>query len=337
MFFVGASAESENGTLAEIDDDRDINAMGEMLFHVQDVSATPAASLSIIRSVESGLCIHQHPPIQGKELQLFLAAGCSEHTGAQPFLHSYFTVALRQTIGSIVMSKISLTEPRRPPSADTSLKLSSYPVGRLLILVGGAWRPVCGRRFWDNEYGADAACRAMGYSSGRISRNPYEYVDEPAVWVGRCKPHQLPGSCSDDWHIHCGRNSVGGCSCKAGDSVAFDVHCDDKPPIPASALASVTNVRPSVYTSDQPLGPSGRFCLKSDVLYWRGSSSGGPYVKQLGSQHRRPSDTTVHAAVPYANFDRLDVVLGAVDPQDSVYPNGGPQNMLAHMSTHTSM
>ena len=35
--------------------------------------------------------------------------------------------------------------------------------------MDGKWRPICGHWFWDNNYGAKAFCKRLGYESGEFS------------------------------------------------------------------------------------------------------------------------------------------------------------------------
>ena len=69
------------------------------------------------------------------------------------------------------------TEP--PPCVDFDVKLDSYPVGRPSVLKGNEWYPVCGLSQAENDFGADAACKKMGYAGGQLV-NSKELVTESA-------------------------------------------------------------------------------------------------------------------------------------------------------------
>ena len=86
----------------------------------------------------------------------------------------------------------------------------------------GRWRPLCGPDFWDNEHGATALCRQLGFASGSVAKTNAKY-SQNAVPVGRCKAGEALASCTG------GNNDFGASAwserCRRGQAVGVSVTC----------------------------------------------------------------------------------------------------------------
>ena len=88
----------------------------------------------------------------------------------------------------------------------------------------GNWRPICGHQFWDNQEGAKAFCRELGFPGGEYKKMDANYV-ENAIRVGKCKPGESISACTG------GANSYElGSSCHAGKNVKVTISCDGHTP-----------------------------------------------------------------------------------------------------------
>ena len=108
-----------------------------------------------------------------------------------------------------------------------SLRLSSYPEGELQVDINGAWAPVCGHYFWNNDIGAGAACQSMGYASGTVIKSRHTLSEPGGLYIGECSEDEQLGRCSrGGGERYCPRNSVGGCGrCEAGEPAGVSVSC----------------------------------------------------------------------------------------------------------------
>ena len=54
------------------------------------------------------------------------------------------------------------------------------------VLFEGKYHPICGHYFWDNDNGATAFCKLLGFKSGSYQSTRVKY-DVDAMPVGDCK------------------------------------------------------------------------------------------------------------------------------------------------------
>ena len=91
----------------------------------------------------------------------------------------------------------------------------------------GSYYPVCGIGFADNDEGASALCRRMGYNYGgkAISTNAIHAKD--AMPIGRCNPGEGVESCSAGGNAYGDFTSQGG-ACTAGNPVGVQIVCNEQ-------------------------------------------------------------------------------------------------------------
>ena len=74
-------------------------------------------------------------------------------------------------------------------NGDVRLKYDKTP----MIFWDGLWSPICGRWFWDNQFGATKFCQRLGYQSGKVlGRGSGETYSSNSFKVGTCNKN-------DDW------------------------------------------------------------------------------------------------------------------------------------------
>ena len=88
----------------------------------------------------------------------------------------------------------------------------------------GNWRPICGHGFWDNQEGAKAFCRELGFSGGEFTKMNGSY-SENAIRVGKCKPGESIGSCTGGANLYYTVSS-----CNADKKVKVTISCDGHTP-----------------------------------------------------------------------------------------------------------
>ena len=81
------------------------------------------------------------------------------------------------------------------------------------------WFPICGHWFWDDNHGATAFCRKLGYPSGIVSRTFHGY-DEDSIKVGGCVPGDDLIDCTGGGNEY----STGG-SCAFGNKCGVSITC----------------------------------------------------------------------------------------------------------------
>ena len=81
------------------------------------------------------------------------------------------------------------------------------------------WFPICGHWFWDDNNGATAFCRKLGYPSGTVARTFHSY-DENSLKVGGCLPGEDLSDCSGGGNEY--RTTY---SCKPGNKEAVSITC----------------------------------------------------------------------------------------------------------------
>merc|ERR1711871_1203115 len=120
----------------------------------------------------------------------------------------------------------------------------------------GAWRPICGHWFWDDDIGATAVCKALGFGGlsestvGTVTKtkNPLPFQAER---VGQCKAGERLSECSaggNKW----GEYTSG---CGPGKEVGVQVSCTDLPPPSCPrATTTTTTKKPKLWRSDGRCG-----------------------------------------------------------------------------------
>ena len=58
----------------------------------------------------------------------------------------------------------------------------------------GRWSPICGHQFWDNQEGAKAFCKELGFTGGTAAKSTI--VDEDPIRIGKCNAGDAIGSCT---------------------------------------------------------------------------------------------------------------------------------------------
>ena len=104
------------------------------------------------------------------------------------------------------------------------------------IFWSGAWFPICGHRFWDNQIGAQKFCNILGYQNGEQwgeeTARSYEVdafrvgkCEEADDWfqkcTGGCNDYKVGGRCSDDSHF----NLISPENCGKEARVAIKITC----------------------------------------------------------------------------------------------------------------
>ena len=91
------------------------------------------------------------------------------------------------------------------------------------VLFEGKYYPVCGHYFWDNDYGAETICKALGFDGGAKARTSAQY-EEHAMPVGKCNSGEALDKCT------AGGNAFGNLDdrngwCNAGTDIGVEVVC----------------------------------------------------------------------------------------------------------------
>jgi len=109
---------------------------------------------------------------------------------------------------------------------------------------GGDYYPFCGHYFWDNNHGATAVCKALGFSGGERKKTRSVY-DRDAMPVGRCNAGQAVDQCTArnnawgdlDYRSDYKSSSNSG-YCKKGNKVGVQVRCS------GTSSSSITDLLP---------------------------------------------------------------------------------------------
>jgi len=88
------------------------------------------------------------------------------------------------------------------------------------VYASGAFYPICGHWFWNDDGGATAVCKKLGFASGTHSKTRVQYSMDAAS-VGRCSGDDLT-SCDV---MTFGVNNP---SCTAGNSIGVKVSCSSE-------------------------------------------------------------------------------------------------------------
>ena len=94
------------------------------------------------------------------------------------------------------------------------------------VYYDGEWHPICGHYFWNNNNGAAAVCKKLGYAVGFLGKTNAKYAKD-AMPVGGCaNSGQALTSCTggaNAWGIF--DYNRGGSLCTKGQSVGITVRC----------------------------------------------------------------------------------------------------------------
>ena len=94
----------------------------------------------------------------------------------------------------------------------------------------GKFSPICGHWFWDDQYGADAFCQALGFTGGTLRKDEGKYQQD-AVMIGMCNSFDAIDRCTGGFNSYAFPSN-----CRVGNNVKLLVACDES--IPGSVLSS---------------------------------------------------------------------------------------------------
>ena len=104
--------------------------------------------------------------------------------------------------------------------------------GSPFIFLDDKWSPICGHWFWDNNNGAKAFCKKLGYPSGTLQKIRRRYSKD-ALRVGRCREGEDLMACT--WGCNEYETGVGCASCSKSDAQSISITCTDQTDIVASS------------------------------------------------------------------------------------------------------
>ena len=106
------------------------------------------------------------------------------------------------------------------------------------VLFQGNYYPICGHYFWDNDFGAQTVCEALGFKHGQVRVTGTSY-NKDAMPVGKCNSGESLDKCT------AGGNAFGNLDtnngwCNKGQEIGVEVACvnEDAPPAPPPATGS---------------------------------------------------------------------------------------------------
>ena len=85
------------------------------------------------------------------------------------------------------------------------------------------WSPICGHYFWDNQNGATAFCKTLGYPSGSLERTNNKY-DEDSIQVGHCNLGEELMACTGAGSKYRSDTDL----CQRGNSVGIRITCSNQ-------------------------------------------------------------------------------------------------------------
>jgi hypothetical protein len=91
----------------------------------------------------------------------------------------------------------------------------------------GRYHPVCGIGFADNDEGAKALCRRMGFNYGGTAIRTNAIYAKDAMPIGRCNPGEGVESCSAGGNAYGDFTSQGG-ACATGNPVGVQIVCNEQ-------------------------------------------------------------------------------------------------------------
>ncbi len=104
--------------------------------------------------------------------------------------------------------------------------LGDVPFTPEIVHDDGSYYPVCGIGFADNDEGASALCRRMGYNYGGKSIRTNAIYAKDAMSIGRCNPGEGVESCTAGGNAY-GDFTSGG-ACAAGNPVGVQIVCNEQ-------------------------------------------------------------------------------------------------------------
>jgi len=146
-------------------------------------------------------------------------------------------------------------------------RLSNEGYPELFLYHDGSWgwHPICGHYFWDNEHGANAFCKKLGYNQGVMTAeisipvigaaSSNVVYDRDSVVVGRCDEDDDIFSCQAFCNLY---TIGGGCTiysaipwCHAGQNSGITLECRHNP-----SIFPTTTLRPEIQTGQPTESPS---------------------------------------------------------------------------------
>ena len=103
-------------------------------------------------------------------------------------------------------------------AGDVWLKKDGTP----FLFWNDKWSPICGHWFWNNQNGALAFCKKLGYPSGILSRTKKTY-DEDAIRIGKCRNGEELTACSEGCNEY--KTGKGCANCAIGEKVGVSITC----------------------------------------------------------------------------------------------------------------
>jgi len=92
------------------------------------------------------------------------------------------------------------------------------------VLFEGAYHPVCGLDFADNNEGASAICREVGFDYGGVVKRTNAVFDQDAVAIGKCREGESIVSCTGGGNHY--QESIP--SCASGQQIGVEITCHYK-------------------------------------------------------------------------------------------------------------
>merc|ERR1712196_654130 len=156
----------------------------------------------------------------------------------------------------------------------------------------GVWRPICGHWFWDDDVGATAVCKALGFSSstgGTVTKTK-ETFSVQAEKIGRCKAGEKLSECSaggNSWGEYKNPNTDG---CGPGKEVGVQVSCSG---LPAGSVRTVEKgpLMAHRFYDIEIMGPDGAWRPICGHGFWDDDIGATAVCKALG--FGGPSESTV--------------------------------------------
>ena len=91
------------------------------------------------------------------------------------------------------------------------------------VLFEGNYYPICGHYFWDNDYGAETVCKALGFDGGAKTNTAAKF-EEHAMPVGACNQGEELDKCTagaNQWGNFDDRDGW----CTSGNTIGVEVTC----------------------------------------------------------------------------------------------------------------
>ena len=102
--------------------------------------------------------------------------------------------------------------------------------GAPFVFWNNVWSPICGTYYWDNNYGALAVCRKLGYGVGKTYKQRRKY-DVKSFKIGKCGGNEQLEACTggcNDYSLGGTCNGKNGDNCDANaDEISVTIECRD--------------------------------------------------------------------------------------------------------------